>query len=104
MKDFSELEIESDSDNLSGEKIKIKKIFNEPIIVKKFKIVKSKYEEKGNGKCLYLQIMHNGIERLLFTGSVALQESLQRIPEESFPFSAKIIEQNERFVFASAKS
>lgn len=100
MKEFKDFGIDiAESSVLSGEKIKIKKVLNERISVKKYKIVPSKFPEKGNGNCLYLQIMFEGKERVIFTGSTILMSSIERVSKDDFPFSTTIIEENEMYKF-----
>lgn len=99
IKKFKDFGIKQSTNCLSGDKIKMSKILNKEIIVTGFKIEQSKYPEKGNGKCLYIEILHNGNPHVVFTGSVGLQEAIQKIRKEDFPFSTTIIQENERNEF-----
>lgn len=83
---------------MTGDKIKIDRILNREIIVHDFKIEKSKYE-KGNGRCLYLQIEVNQTKHVVFTGSAGLIDAIEQVPKSSFPFSTTIVRENERFEF-----
>ncbi len=57
MKKFSDLNIKIRIKSFEGTKIKICKILNKEIIVYRFKIENSKiYKDRGNGKCLHLEI------------------------------------------------
>jgi hypothetical protein len=74
-------------------------VINKEVSVHDYIIAPSKYPDKGNGKCLHLQI-NMGVEmRVLFTGSGYLMNAIEQVPKESFPFSATIEEINERFEF-----
>ncbi|MGJ1305150.1 hypothetical protein [Sphingobacterium multivorum] len=88
MKNFSDLNIQIDQFN--GKKIEIDEVVGHIIEVLDFKIEPSKYD-KGNGKCLVLQIKHEDRDRVIFTGSVILQQQCQRVKEmNGFPFRATI--------------
>lgn len=98
MKNFKDLNIEASSASLTGEKIKIDRVLNKPIVVHGYQLKDSKFE-KGNGKCLHIQIEMNGEKRVVFTGSGVLMETIQKVPVDSFPFSATIVKDNDRFLF-----
>lgn len=100
MKQFKDLGITPNYKPMIGDKIKIDKVINIPVNVLDFKIEASKYKEKGNGKCLYIQIEHNGEKRIVFTGSIMLQDLIQQVPKNEFPFSTTIIKDNESFIFS----
>lgn len=95
---FKDFGITVTSKGFEGDKIKIDRILNKEIIVQDFKIEKSKFE-KGNGKCLYLQIVVDGAKRVVFTSSSSLMEMIQQVPQSSFPFKTTIVRENERFQF-----
>ena len=96
MKKFSEFGIKLSSKSFIGDKIRMDKILNIPIIVFDFKIDASKFEDKGNGKKLCLQIEKLGIKHIIFTGSVKLQEMIVQVPSISFPFEATIIKETKK--------
>lgn len=99
MKSFKELNIKpKETSGFTGDKMKIAKVFNKEIIVHDFKIQKSKFE-KGNDKCLYLQIELNNQKYVVFTGSTFLMDTIQQVPKEEFPFTTTIIKEDERFEF-----
>ncbi len=100
MKDFKEFGIKAAQPGLVGDKIKIAKILNRKITVHDFRIVPSKYPEKGNGKCLYLGIILEDKKQVVFTGSVGLMEVIEQVPKCEFPFTTTIIEENERYEFS----
>ena len=85
--------------SFEGEKIKIDRILNKQITVLDFKIEDSKYKEKGNGKCLYIQIENDGSKRVLFSGSSYLMDMIQKVPKEGFPFITTIVKNNEHLEF-----
>lgn len=98
MKKFSELGIENSTSGFIGDKIKIDRILNREIIVHEFEIKDSKFDN-GSGKCLYIQIELDGNKRVLFTGSVVLMDTIQKIADDDFPFTTKIIKDNDHFEF-----
>lgn len=97
MRKFSELDIKPVESGFAGPKIKIEKILNREITVLDYKIVPSRFENKGD--CLYLQIEFNGIKHLLFSGSKFLVDMIQRAGKESLPFTTIIQKENEHFEF-----
>ena len=99
MRKFNEFNIKQESKSFTGDKIKISKILNKEITVCDFRIVNSKYTEKGNGKCMHLQIELNGNKHVVFTGSFSLADASQHVPSDGFPFTTIIVEENERYLF-----
>lgn len=91
---FSQYEIEVNQFN--GKKIDIEEVIGEPIKVYDYRIGPSKYANsgKGNGLCLTMQIQFEGKERIIFTGSVILQEQITKAREAGikFPFSTTIVQ------------
>jgi hypothetical protein len=100
MRSFSELGIENKCQPFSGDKIKMVKILNVPIIVLAFKVEDTKYPKNRSGKCLYLQIELNGTKYLAFTGSDILISTIQQIPAEDLPFTTTIIKNGECYNFS----
>lgn len=100
MKNFSQFNIQPATKGFDGDKIKMSKILNCEIVVHHFKIEDSKvFKERGSGKCLHLQISFNNEKHIIFTSSSGLIEVIQKIPENGFPFTTTIVEDNERFIF-----
>lgn len=99
MKKFSQFGIKPTEQGFTGDKIKINRILNKEITVKAYKIVPSKFQDKGNGKCLYLQILNGGTENVVFTGSTVLMEQIEMVNKQDFPFKATIVNNNDRFEF-----
>lgn len=99
MSDFSfkDFGIIVESVSLQGDKIKISKVLNKPIKIHKYKIGPSKFCEKGNGKCLHIQIEIDNEMRVVFTGSINLQEMIEKVPKDKFPFNTTIVKNDERY-------
>ena len=91
VKSFSDFNIITE--RFVGKKISIEDVLDVKIKVLDFKIEPSKrYAEKGNGLMLTLQIIHEEIERIVFTGSVILQEQCEKVRlSGEFPFIATIV-------------
>jgi hypothetical protein len=98
MNDFKSFGIKPSTDGFKGDKISLDRIFNRTIIVEKYKIETSKFD-KGNGKCLCLQIMLGEIQYIVFSGSSVLMELIERIPKDGFPFTTTIVKNNGRHEF-----
>jgi len=102
MNRFSQFNIKTTSKGFEGNKIKMAKILNREITVHGFKIEESKvpaFKEKGSTKCLHLSISFDGEMHIVFTSSVGLIEAIQQVPENKFPFTTTIIEENDRYKF-----
>lgn len=100
MKQFSELGIDKPSGpKFVGDSIEIYSIINTPIVVEHYEINNSKFQDKGNGKCLTVQIRINSTPRIIFTGSGVLMDTIVKIPAEGFPFETKIVKQDRSFIF-----
>jgi hypothetical protein len=102
MNNFNQFGITVTAKSFVGDKIKIAKVFEKEIVVHDFKIEESKvqsYRERGADKCLHLQISINDVKHILFTSSGPLIEAIQLVPENGFPFTTTIIEDNDRFIF-----
>jgi hypothetical protein len=99
MFEFKDLGIKPKTKAFTGDKINIDYILNKRILVHAFKIDKSKFEKGGNGNRLTLQIDVDNSQRIVFTGSVNLQEMIKQVPEGKFPFSTVIIKKDKRYEF-----
>jgi len=99
MTNFKDLGIKPQIKNFIGDKIKMSRILNKPIKLIDFKEDVSKYPEKGNGKCLHLQIEVDGTMHIVFTGSTVLMDMIKQVPKEKFPVNTTIIEENESYQF-----
>jgi hypothetical protein len=100
MKKFSTFKIATPKNPFIGDSIKMSRILNREIAVYDFKIGGSKFE-KGNatGKCLTMAISLGETRHIVFTGSIALMDTIAQIPKENFPFTTTIVENNERYEF-----
>jgi len=96
VKSFSQLGIKSKT--LAGDKITLTEILDQQVIVCAYRIEDSKYG-KRDAKCLHLQIEINNEKRVLFTGSTVLMDTLEKIPEASFPFSTTIVKEMDWYKF-----
>lgn len=101
IKDFNDFGIKSK--NFTGEKISIDRILNEVIVIEAFKIEKSKYADKGNGKRLDLQIKRGENQHVIFTGSMVMMDIILQLPADAFPFQAKIVRINMHYELRTAK-
>lgn len=99
MNEFKNFNIKPETKSFEGDKIKVDKILNRKITVLAFKIEDSKFKEKGNGKCLYIQIEFDQDKRILFTGSTYLMDMIQKVPSDKFPFTTTIQKLNEHLEF-----
>lgn len=95
MKNFSDFGIKLENHGLIGNKISIERVLNCPIIIDDYRIADSKY--KKNSKCLYLQIEKDGIKYVVFIGSKRLIETMEKVPEDGFPFKTTIVLNNHVF-------
>lgn len=98
IKNFSDFGIETKMD-FEGNRIFAVEILGEPIIVHYYEIRPSKKKEKAGTDYLYVQITYKGEKRLLWSESGYLMKELGRVPEEGFPFQAKIIRNYKSFSF-----
>lgn len=89
MKLFSDLNI--GTNRFEGKKIDIDDVLDVQIEVLNFKIEPSIYPKNGNGKRLTLSIKHENKLRVIFTGSLILQEQCLQVQElNGFPIKATI--------------
>jgi len=99
MNKFQDFQITSSQKAFTGDKIKIDRLLNREIIVSDYKIEPSRYTDKGNGKCLHLQIVLNNTNHVLFTGSTGLMDQIEKVPRDKLPFKTTIVRENERMQF-----
>ncbi len=101
MKKFSDFNIQAPQKKFTGDKIKATKILGQEIIIHDFIIDESKhFKDRGNGKCLKMQITFKEEKRIVFTGSQGLMKSIEDVPKDGFPFTATIIEKEEFYEFS----
>lgn len=96
MRKFSDFGIETNTQSFIGEKIKVERVLNQPIIVHKYKIENSKI---NSGKCLHLQIEYKGEKRVIFTGSTVLLDTILKLPADAFPFETTIVKSLDHYQF-----
>lgn len=99
MHTFKDFGIKPQTKSFDGDKIKMDKILNKQILVEEYKINPSKFNERGSGKLLTMQIYFENQKRIVFSGSANLMEMIDRVPKDKFPFFATIVKENERFEF-----
>lgn len=95
-KRFSDFGIKPESKSFIGPSIEIQDILNQEIEVIDFMIGPSKYPKKEGDQCLQLQIRYENQLRVVFSGSVYLQQMIQKVPRaDGFPFLTTIIKEKE---------
>lgn len=98
VKNFKDFNISANITSFVGEKIKIKKIIDEEIVLLGYKIDKSKFGEDRN--CLTLHLEFKNIKRIVFTSSKPLMQMIEEVNKDNFSFKTTIIEINEHFEFS----
>ena len=98
MKSFADFNIKV-TKRFIGDKIKINRILNMPIIIHNYKVDESKYPKNKSGKCLTLQLEYEDEQRVLFTGSDVLIEQISQVKAENLPFKVTIVKHGESFEF-----
>lgn len=98
MNNFKDFNIKPSAQVFTGDKIKMSKLLNRQIMVHHFKIVDSKYPDKGQ-KCLHMQISIGETKHVAFTGSKNLADMIQQVPPDKFPFTTTIVKEDERLEF-----
>lgn len=97
MNAFKDLNIKPEIKSFVGDKIAIKRIINEEIVVLDRKIEPSK--QKEGTMYLKLQILKSGEKRVVFTGSSVLIDQIKRVPDTAFPFTTTIRNDHEYYEF-----
>ena len=100
MNSFKSLNIPPVSKCFRGDKIRMIRLLNREITVRDYKIVPSKFPDKGTGKCLQLQISVGETNHVLFTGSSGLLEQIEKVTKSGLPFSTTIIEDDQQYKFS----
>ncbi len=98
MRQFKDFGIKPTIKSFVGDKIKIEKILDKPVIIHAYKIATSKFQKIGKEDCLHLQIEINDEKRVCFIGSVVLIDIFKQVPAESFPFEATITKEDGRLI------
>lgn len=89
-KKFSDFGIKVESKAFTGKSIEMVDIIGKEITVYDFKIEPSKHPKKEGDMCLHLQIEFENEKRVVFSGSFYLQQMIQKVDPEGFPFDAVI--------------
>jgi hypothetical protein len=97
MKKFKDFNITPKVNLFVGEKISIKKLFNQPIRILDHKLEPSK--QKEGTECLTLQIEKGDEKRVVFTGSKVLIDIIKQLPKDAYPFETTIKGDNDYFEF-----
>lgn len=95
MRKFSDFNIKTEVSCFVGDKIKISKVLNRPIVIHASKIVNSEY----TGKRVDMQIEMSGVKYLLWSGSKVLIDMISKVPDECYPFETTIVEEDKMFIF-----
>ena len=99
MMDFKQFNIRPTISHYTGEKIKIAKILNCPVIIREYKVEASKYPKNKSGMVMTLQLELNDEPRIVFTGSDMLMDQIQQVPEDQLPFRTTIVKNGDHFEF-----
>lgn len=97
VKSFKDLNIVVERCGLKGEKIKAEKILNVQIEVHGYQLKPSKHY--SGKQCIHLQIKYKGEDRAVFMEGRKLQEALEQMGEEHFPFTTTIVRENDTYEF-----
>lgn len=96
IKSFSDFNIEVKR-SFEGGKLYPEDLLEQPVIFHFYEVRPSK---KNDGTdCLYAQITLDNSKRLLLSSSTFLIDAIGRIPDNGFPFRAKIVKVNRHFEF-----
>lgn len=96
---FDDLKLKPLTNTMVGPKIPVNSIVGKEITLHHYDVQPSKFQGKGNGKRLCLQITFNGEKRIVFTSSVVLQRTLEQIPNDSYPLLTTIVYQDQSLKF-----
>ncbi len=99
MKDFSDF---CDQKILDGEKMPINNVLDRDLVVLNFSERNSKYAKQADDKYIIIQIMLDGVNKVIFTASEVLREQLIKY-RDMLPFSAQIIHNGKYFTFKGCK-
>lgn len=88
-KSFKDFNIKPRTRGFSGPKIEITDVINKQVMIEDYRVEPSKHK-KGE-MCLYLQILFEEKQRVIFIGSKILIEMIEQVPKENFPFTTTIL-------------
>lgn len=96
IKSFADLGIKSpNAKSFIGEQIPMKRILDKQIIIHDYKVTPSNFK----GTRLDMQITFKDEKHVIWTSSMYLQEQIEQIPKDAFPFTTTIIDDNDRYLF-----
>ena len=87
------------TDIFDGEKVKIKDIIDEEILILGYKIKSSKYKKSNSENCMTIHFTQDDTNYVLFTGSAILMEQLEKYQDE-IPFLTTIKKIDKYFTFS----
>jgi hypothetical protein len=96
-KNFKDFKIEPILNHFTGEKLQLDDLINTSIIIFDFVIEDS--TKKPGTKRLKIQLEKDGKKHIYFTGSTILQQQIQKVGKENFPFITKIIKESKHLKF-----
>jgi len=102
MNKFSEFADLSVSPVMDGKKVKLDDILDIEIIILRYRIKKSKFNEAKNSDCLTVQFAHPKDEKthfVFFSGSGVLMEQIDKYADK-LPFTATIKKVGKYFTFS----
>lgn len=94
---FKDFNIEPVLSKFTGDKLWIDDIINTTIIVFDF-IIEPSTKKPGTDR-LKIQIEKEGKKHIYFSGSTILQQQIQKVPKENFPFTTKIVKESKHLKF-----
>ena len=107
MNKFSDFAGQENNPLMDGKKVALDAIINKPIIVRKFRIKETKFDDAKNPRCLTVQFEYadengeskDGEHFVFFSGSSVLMEQLGTY-KDKIPFSATIKKVGKYFTFS----
>lgn len=100
MKSFSSLNIKLNK-RFAGDRVKIEKIEGDTIEIIDFEIRESKITKENDPtwdgsrkECLYLQIRHNGKERIMWGSYRFLIDQIKQVDRSELPITATIVNEH----------
>jgi len=97
MFNFKDLGIKPKENAFVGKKIDVEDILNLEITVIGYEIKPS--TKKAGSNYLTMQIETEGNKRVVFSGSKTLQDLIEQVPKDKFPFKTTIKKNDKRLEF-----
>lgn len=92
-------EFADEPQGLVGDKLRIDDALNKPLIVMAFRVDTSKYNREDDQKYVGIQVMLDGQERVIFTGSGVLIAQLEKY-QDKIPFQATLKKVNKYYTLS----